>query len=336
MNVKAKRRRVVPETPRQESAAESGVQESAGAEGTEAALPAEGRVILSEHLPADAFVRLSLPESEKYFPCNPSIAKSGSGNLACIVRAVNYELGEEDGIWFRGDPAPNTRNYFVSISRELRQKSAEWIDDLMVRNTRLPARDGLEDARLFWFEGRWQFTCSALHHGPKVRTTMALAKLDKTRVEEIEFLHSPHNRDLEKNWMPRVSDEQLAFVYSHHPSESYELAPSRRKMWVGSCPHLHGWSGGSQIIRYGGHGLGVVHQRRKHKNRVYYAHKLIAYNDNLEPVRVGREFYFKGEQIEFCAGIVEHRGCFILSFGVKDREAWLVKLTPTQIASLFV
>jgi hypothetical protein len=336
MNAQAKRRRSVSKAPRQESATEAGSQESAGAERPEAALPAEGSVILGDHLPADAFVRLSVPESEKYLPCNPSIAKDGDGNLACLLRTVNYELGEEDGIWFRGDPAPNTRNYFVTLDADAKQKSVEWVDDLQVRQNRLPARDGLEDARLFWFDGAWQFTCSALHHGPRVRTTMALAKLNKTHIDRFEFLHSPHTREMEKNWMPCVNGTRLAFVYSHHPAESFEIYPARTRIWLGAFPALQGWSGGSQIIPYNGEWLGVVHQRRKHKNRVHYVHRLVAYNANLEPVRAGREFYFKGEQIEFCAGIVEHGGHFILSFGVKDREAWLVKLTSTKIASLFV
>jgi hypothetical protein len=336
VNVKAKRRAALPKASRQEVSAEAGVEEAAGAERAEAAFPAEGSLVLAQHLPSDAFVRLTVPESEKFLPCNPSIAKDGAGNLACMIRTVNYELGEEDGIWFRGDPAPNTRNYFVTLNKRLQQTSCDWVDDLMVRNTRLPARDGLEDARLFWFHDRWHFTCSALHHGPRVRTTMALAKLEKNSVDGLEFLHSPHAREMEKNWMPCAVDARLSFVYSHHPAESYELAPGRRRLWLGAFPGLLGWSGGSQIIPYGGEYLGIVHQRRKHKNRVYYVHRAVIYNDNLEPVRAGREFYFKGEQIEFCAGIVQHGKSFILSFGVKDREAWLVKLTPTQIASLFV
>lgn len=334
MDVKAKRRRAVPKTPRQESPGEAGVQESAGTERPEAALPAEGRLVLSEHLPESAFVRLSVPESEKYLPCNPSIAKSATGELACLVRTVNYELGEEDGIWFRGDPAPNTRNYLITLGQDLSQQSVEWVNDLMVRNTRVPARDGLEDGRLFWWRDAWWFTCTALHHGPKVRGTMALCKLDKTTVEGLEFLHSPHNREVEKNWMPLAEGEQLSFVYMHHPSESYEFYPQKRRIWMGGFPPLAGWSGGSQLIPHEGSYLGVVHQRRKHKNRVYYAHRLVRYNGNLEPYHAGREFYFRGEQIEFCPGVVEHDGRYIISFGVKDREAWLVSLTASQVAAL--
>lgn len=334
MNAQAKRRRAVSKTPRQESPAEAGVQESAGAARPEAALPAEGRLVLSEHLPDSAFVRLSVPESEKYAPCNPSIAKSAAGDLLCLVRTVNYELGEEDGIWFRGDSAPNTRNYLIALDQNLTQKPAEWIDDLMVRTTRHPARDGLEDGRLFWWRDAWWFTCTALHHGPRVRGTMALCKLDKTRIEHLEFLHSPHNREVEKNWMPLAEGDQLSVVYTHHPSETYELYPARRRLWMGGYAPLAGWSGGSQLIPYEGAYLGVVHQRRKQRNRVYYAHRLVQYNGNLEPFAAGREFYFRGEQIEFCAGLARHDDGYVLSFGVKDREAWLVSLTPSQVASL--
>ena len=331
MNAQPKRRRPVSKAPRQESPGEAGVQEAAGAE---AALPAEGGIVLSDYLPEGDFVRLSVPESEKFLPCNPSIAKSETGELACMIRTVNYELGEEDGIWFRGDPAPNTRNYLVTLGQDLSQRSVEWVDDLMVRNTRAPARDGLEDARLFWWRGGWWFTCTALHHGPRVRGTMALCKLNKTTVEGLEFLHSPHGREIEKNWMPLVNGDQLSFVYMNHPSESYEFYPQKRRVWVGGYAPLAGWSGGSQLIPYEGVYLGVVHQRRKHKNRVYYAHKLAQYNGNLEPFSAGREFYFRGEQIEFCSGIVSHQGGFALSFGVKDREAWIVSLSASQVASL--
>lgn len=337
MDVKAKRRGPVSKAPRQKGANKVGGQEAAGAaEGGQAAaeFPGEGRLVLSEHLPGGAFVRLLVPESEKYSPCNPSIAKSEDGGLACLVRTVNYELGEEDGIWFRGDPAPNTRNYFVTLGQDLSQQSTEYVSDLIIRSSRLPARDGLEDARLFWWRAGWWFTATALHHGPRVRGTMALCKLDGATVTGLEFLHSPHSREVEKNWMPLADGVQLSVVYMHHPAESYEYAPQKRRIWLGGYPPLAGWSGGSQLIPHEGSYLGVVHQRRKHRNRVYYAHRFVRYNSNLEPFHAGREFYFRGEQVEFCAGIVEHEGHHVLSFGVKDREAWLVSLSAPQVAAL--
>jgi hypothetical protein len=249
---------------------------------------------------------------------------------------VNYELGEEDGIWFRGDPGPNTVNYLLDIAQDLSTSRIERVDDVAQRATRIPCRDGLEDGRLFWLKDGWHFTASGLHHGPRTRTTMALCSLNGARVETLEFLHSPHGREMEKNWMPYASSDYLAFVYSHHPAESYELYPARRRLWLGGHEPLVGWSGGSQIIPYGGEFIGVVHQRRKRRNRVYYTHRLVRYNANLEPTHAGREFYFRGEQIEFCAGLVEHNGGYVLSFGVKDREAWLLNLTANEVASLFV
>ena len=46
-----------------------------------------------------------------------------------MVRTVNYELGDEDGIWFRGDPAPNTRNYFVTIGSDFEPGAPVLVDD---------------------------------------------------------------------------------------------------------------------------------------------------------------------------------------------------------------
>ena len=278
-------------------------------------------------------MRLEVP-CAPMLPCNPSVAVGPGGELRCLIRAVNYELGETDGIWFRDDPGPDTVNYIADLGDDLSLARVERVDDASQRVSRLPCRDGLEDGRLFWFRGRWRFTASGLHHGPRVRTTMALCALDGRLVDELEFLHSPHAREMEKNWMPRADGDRLSFVYSHHPAESYQLLPAREKLCFESFPELGGWSGGSQIIRHGDAWVGVVHQRRKERGRVYYAHRLVRYDDKLMPAHAGREFYFRGAQVEFCAGLAEHGGGFVLSFGVKDREAWLVRLTVAEFGAL--
>lgn len=336
MNAKAKRRAAVPKEARQESAPEAGAKEAAGAaEGqpAEAALPAEGRLVLAEHLPRSAFSRIEIP-GEPYAPCNPSVAAHPSGRLGCLVRTVNYELGEEDGIWFRGAPAPNTRNYFVEIGEGLKPGAPVAVDDRAQREMRMPCEHGLEDARLFWWRDAWWFTASGLHHGARTRTTIALCRLNGRRVDFLEFLHSPHARPMEKNWMPHVSGERLAVVYGHHPAESYELAPNKRRLWFSDFAPLSGWSGGSQILPFGEDLIGVVHQRRKQRNRVYYAHRVVRYGKNLEPLHAGREFYFFGEQVEFCAGLAPYGDGYVMSFGVKDREAWVVSLTKNQLAQI--
>ena len=336
MNVKAKRRAAVPAATRQESAPEAGAKETAGAAkwGQAAAdFPSQGGLILSDHLHDSKFIRLQL-DAGKFLPCNPSIAKDDKGNLAVMVRCVNYLLGDEDGIWFRDDPGPDTQNYFSFLDDDLGSHQFRLIDDLEVRRMRAPAQNGLEDGRLFWWRNGWWFLSTALHHGPRVRGTMSLAQLEDCRVGHFEFLHSPHGREIEKNWAPCVDGDRLSVVYSHHPAESYELAPNRRRLQYEAFLSLASWSGSSQLIRYDGSWVSVVHQRRKHKNRVYYVHRMVRYDENLAPVHVGREFRFRGDQVEFCAGLVEHRGEYVMSFGVKDREAWLVRITASQLATL--
>lgn len=335
MNAKAKRRGALSAPPGPKGADAEARAEKAGAACREASpgfSAQEGRLVLIDQLPASAFRRIEIP-GEAYAPCNPSIAADGAGNLACIVRTVNYELGEEDGIWFRGDPAPNTRNYLLSVDDNLKPGEPRLIDDAEMRRNRLVCEHGLEDARLFWHAGRWWFSASGLNHGARVRTTMVLCRLDGAWLDFLQVLHSPHARPMEKNWMPCIRGDYLWMVYSHHPVEVYQFSPPRT-MWTGLFPSLDGWSGGSQIIPHEGGFIGVVHQRRKVRGRVHYVHRMVRYGDHLEPLHVGREFFFRGEQIEFCAGLARHKDSFILSFGVKDREAWLVSLTAGQILSL--
>lgn len=282
-------------------------------------------------------VRLDIPG--EYPACNPSIAADGAGNLLCVVRTVNYILGQEGGISFGDSPRPDTVNWLVHLDADLTQGKTRRISEEVVRTQRVPARDGLEDARLFYWRDEWWYMASACHHGPRCRNTMALCKLvdaEYPRVDELEFLVSPHNFEREKNWMPFVDGARLGFVYYGAPAEAYELWPQNRRLNLGNDDGaLKGWSGSSQLIRYGEHWLGVVHQRQKQRGKHVYAHRLALFNDNLfVPFKVGREFFFREETVEFCAGIVSHRGRYLLSFGVMDREAWICELHPVQVESL--
>ena len=167
---------------------------------------------------------------------------------------------------------------------------------------------------------------------------MALCRLssaDVPSVDELEFLVSPHSFEREKNWMPFVDGDRLGFLYYGSPAESYEIWPQNRRLNLGGDDgRLKGWSGSSQLIRFGEWWLGVVHQRQKQRGKHVYAHRLVTFNDLFIPVQVGREFFFRDETVEFCAGIASHRGHFVLSFGLMDKEAWLCELHPVQVASL--
>jgi hypothetical protein len=333
MNAKAKRRRSVPEASRQESPGEAGIQEAArAAEGFPATT--EGRLILKDH--GVRCIRLDTPG--EYPACNPSIAKNEKGELLAVVRTVNYELGVEGGISFGTSPRPDTVNWLVHLDDDLNQVKTLRINEDAARQLRVPARDGLEDARLIWWRNGWWYLASACHHGPRCRNTMALCRIshiDSPSVDELEFLVSPRNFEREKNWMPFVDGSRLGFLYYGSPAESYEIWPQNRRLNMGGDDgRLKGWSGSSQLIRFGEWWLGVVHQRQKQRGKHVYAHRLVTFNDLFIPVQVGREFFFRDETVEFCAGLTSHRGNFLLSFGLMDKEAWLCELSHVQVASL--
>lgn len=333
MNAKAKRRGAVSKAPRQESSAEARGQEAArAAEGFPATT--EGRLILKDH--GVRCIRLDIPG--EYPACNPSIAKNEKGELIAVVRTVNYELGVEGGISFGNSPRPDTINWLVHLDDDLNQGKTICINEAAVRQLRVPARDGLEDARLFWWRNAWWYLASACFHGPRCRNTMALCRIshiDSPSVDELEFLVSPHSFEREKNWMPFVDGERLGFLYYGSPAESYEIWPQNRRLNLGGDDgRLKGWSGSSQLIRFGEWWLGVVHQRQKQRGKHVYAHRLVTFNDLFIPVQVGREFFFRDETVEFCAGLTSHRGHFVFSFGVMDKEAWICELHPVQVASL--
>jgi predicted GH43/DUF377 family glycosyl hydrolase len=136
----------------------------------------------------------------------------------------------------------------------------------------------------------------------------------------------------EKNWMPwprqdgsldivyrlgTVLDDQGKLVHRH---ESYmDLA------------HI---SGGSQVIEVQpGKYLAVVHEARPipgQKTR-YYSHRFVLLQGNGSVVKLSEPFYFHDRQIEFCAGLVLIGKQLVVSYGVRDEEAFTATMNLDEV-----
>jgi hypothetical protein len=60
-------------------------------------------------------------------------------------------------------------------------------------------------------------------------------------------------------------------------------------------------------------------------SRMSYAHRVVILDDRLELLDVSEDFSFESEKIKFCTELVFSRSNIVLSYGVWDNQAWLMR-----------
>ena len=204
-----------------------------------------------------------------------------------------------------------------------------------------PAWNGsnFEDLRLFRWGGRvWGVAAVLRGLLAEGRICQALCDLgaDAERIEAVHIQPTPWS---EKNWMPCVvsspDGDRLRVIYSVDPSVTVldmetAVSLSARGITPGGVIR-----GGSPLIPWRDGFLTVVHEQfRRGAQKPAYLHRFVTFNRELTRARLGRRWHFLARDVEFCAGLVPHEGQYVLSFGVRDREAWVVYVTEDALGEL--
>ncbi len=111
-------------------------------------------------------------------------------------------------------------------------------------------------------------------------------------------------------------------------------------------------SGSSQVIEWGDGYLAITHTRHpigflkkiwmkyflRDENykvkKTYFLHQLIKFNKNFEVTRVSKDFCFESLGVEFCAGIALAKNGFLISYGVADTQAKMLRLPSKKTEEL--
>ncbi len=193
----------------------------------------------------------------------------------------------------------------------------------------------LEDCRVFWWRDAWWFTATWVLRDDPLFCQIALCRLEGNRIAERHLLPSPRDARCEKNWMPCLDGDRLRWIYWIDPLEvvSYSdgnLSLERR----GRFGRLETWAGSSPLVRYRGGWLCVVHLRKDRHHVSSFEHRLIELDDDFTLRRMSRAFTFGGDDVEYCAGLCVTQTHAILSYGVQDREARLMRLELSVIEAM--
>ena len=275
---------------------------------------------------------------------NPSILSVGPGYLA-VVRSSNYriEAGRyvippEDG------DAIRTINLLAVLGPDFDVLSCREITEPDYARNGYPVH-GWEDCRLretpagigvsatvrdaAGWDGRCRIATAALDADT--------ATLSGMRVMEWEGLQ-PH----EKNWMPIDGVDGWLYGCGHDGHTVTVQADAELPGCYGvarhhPAPHIaRGFRGSSQLVRLRDGWLAVVHETAVMDTGLRaYEHRFVWFDSGFRLARMSPLFSFREQRaIEFSAGLAIKDGTVVVTFGVRDAEAWIATLSEEDVCGL--
>ena len=284
---------------------------------------------------------------------NPSVYVDGD-HLIMNLRVVNYTLVHTENkqeynnvygplvyLHPENDLTLRTTNYFLRLRDNLTVE-----EFIKVNTTRFDTEPkwefvGLEDVRLV----RWNdklYMCGVrrdvkengegrIEMSEIVREENEIVEISRTRIEP------PNPSYCEKNWMPIV-DQPYHFVKWTNPTEVVEVQGKQAKTIVRKLPveGSQNFRGGGQVIPHEGGYLGVVHESALWRNVLKqkdatYTHRFVVWDNEWHIKHISKSFSFLGGEIEFCAGLAEYQGNYLLSFGFQDNAAYILSIPKDRM-----
>jgi tetratricopeptide (TPR) repeat protein len=280
---------------------------------------------------------------------NPSVARVGN-SLMAVIRTVNYTMDDQGRYLIKSTNGEanatnpiNTRNYLTWLGADPLSEAAPTHAEIhgpLEMPCEFPPVIGFEDMRLIPWKGElWASSCvRQLHQDgmPEQVLTRIYNRFGATpTIQEYKrMLRTP--RACEKNWAPILEpDKPLRFMYRPGEVVDDEGATVIKHNTGLATDHI---SGSSQLVPFEGGWLSICHEARNlpGSHLRYYYHRFAMYGSDFSLHKLSRPFVFHDKQIEFCAGLCWHPDSnhLVLSYGVKDCEAWLAVVDHAEISKL--
>ena len=277
---------------------------------------------------------------------NPSIAKNPDGEIAMLVRSSNYLLGpiQKYSTLTTGLDIMN-RVFFAEMDSEL---NVTDMYELEVTGELTFIR-GVEDGRLFWRDDSWYMTGIILEkeHTKYARVGLFKIDLDKKQAHFIKKYESKEfGKKPEKNWGMVANEEVKEFDFIYGPNVIYKSGKTK-KLSSKDYPKLRGntqlipWEDGYLAVN---HYMRMVTNKKMYFNPVtfesqwmdfrHYYHLFVKYDKDGRIVAMSDEFVFNVTGVEFAAGIIEHEGKIVVTYGHDDAEGWMVTLDVETVKDM--
>jgi hypothetical protein len=283
------------------------------------------------------------PKDTHWSATNPSIGHSPKKGYAVAIRSSNYYIAP-NGSYTVSHASGLIKNkvYFAELDKDFELKNLRQIDFSKL-NIKLDR--GMEDPKLFWRDNAWHFTCVMMEKELCEVARMAICRLDAKaeKVVHMEKFPGIEVKRPEKNWMlPPDNNPNFDFIYG--PNATVKNGVLTTLMSDNS--NLHALRGNTNLISIKDSTyLGVMHRTIGRHTTVQennsfgtvnayirnYTHCFVRFDEKGKIIGISDHFQFRKSGVEFASGLVEHKGNFIISFGVQDIAAFLMTISKEKV-----
>jgi predicted GH43/DUF377 family glycosyl hydrolase len=250
---------------------------------------------------------------------NPSVC-AHEGELWCVIRTTNYTVRGRK--YTAPDGIIRTENYLGRLLKDGRLIDATCMRDLD-NSPRCESKVfGYEDVRLVSVDGTLAGSATVYD---RVQDKIRIVKLKLGYGDVLWAEVQPSNQPYEKNWMPLALNGAFAWIYSLDPTA---VLPGP----LHGCPFALDHVRGGAATEFEDGYLCVTHEvvDDEPESRIYL-HRFVRLDREFHVLEVTPTWVFAHHGIEFCAGIAVEGTHLVLSYGLRDKEAWVARVNISEI-----
>lgn len=252
-----------------------------------------------------------------------------------ILRSSNYTLDNE-GYYHMSSPdgVIRTKNALVTLDDDLNMVDYEYlrIPEERWGPVKFPLVRGLEDARIHWKDEAWHIYGTLREHRSDGLCEIAAGRIEGNQIVDRFIYDNPEPGRHQKNWMAMSGTD--SFIYLVQPPgvvrsgflDTDAMSPRQD-------PVAEGFRGSSQAIRLDDGWIAVTHEVDWSTGRRRYFHRFVQFDSLGYALSYTEPFFIVKPEIEFVAGIVEHKGNYVLSFGYRDLWAGLAHVPQKEVVA---
>ena len=286
---------------------------------------------------------------------NPSVYLDGD-QLLVNVRHCQYTIYHAEKNIFEHQFGPlvylnpenditlTTKNYLCELNNDLEITKATVIDTSKLDVKPIWEFIGLEDARLIEWDNKL-YLCGVRRDtttNGEGRMELSEIRLINNEIKEVSRFRIPvpFNKEsyCEKNWMP-ILDKPYHFIKWCNPVEVVKanIGGDTEQVFLSDrvIPAIKDFRGGSQVIRMGDKYYCIVHEtnlwfNKNNQKDGVYKHRILEFDLDFNLIHASDEFDFMTSMIEFCCGLAEYGDEMLITFGVADNSAYLLRMPKEQ------
>lgn len=288
---------------------------------------------------------------------NPSVFVDTDGKVIVNLRSVNYTFYHSEEKLFQHQYGPltyvhpendihlRTWNYYLELDDDYNISRVTKIDTRKFPDKELWDFVGLEDARIFRWDGKLFYSGVRRDEDNIGTGRMELCEIvvGGNAVQQISQIRIEPPIDpksyCEKNWMP-ILDKPYHYIKWSNPTELVRVDPETGKseqLFTGEYKKINGHPrGGSQVIPWKDGYVAITHEvdlfnsEVGRKDAVYY-HRIIYWDKDFNIIKWSNKFSIMGGHVEFCIGLAIHKENMLMTFGFQDNAAYLLKFSETVL-----